>query len=158
MSLAPVDTGYGPAKLRLSDHGSHLLRTIKAAKGFASLNEAAEWAAEVAYMALPSADSVDTGKPCSVAPERPEGGPGQGTTRPPAPTNVLEAVPELFLGGVVCSTTWDHPGRWWVGKEGDACCDDHIPDGWVRPGDVVATTLPPACATCGERSEHEVCS
>jgi len=82
---------------------------------------------------------------------------GQGTTRPPAP--ILEAVPARVLGLVLCSTGWDHPARWWIGNEGGiACCDDHVPDGWVRPGETVTDCLPPACATCGERSEHEVCS
>ena len=85
-TLAPVGTGLGPAQVRYSDHGSAMLRTIKAVKGFASLHEAAEWAAEVAYMALPSAHSVDAGE---LPPDRPEGGPGQGEAQPPAPLPAL---------------------------------------------------------------------
>ena len=36
--------------------------------------------------------------------------------------------------------------------------DDVPPSAAVCNAPTVATTLPPACATCGERSEHEVCS
>lgn len=39
-----------------------------------------------AYMALPSAHSVDAGE---LPPERPEGGPGQGEAQPPAPGPAL---------------------------------------------------------------------
>ena len=94
---------------------------------------------------------------------------GQGTAAStPAPTNVLMpvlpthpvAVDLADDGGVVCTTDAPgdrmHPAKWWAGS--NACCDDHIPDGWVRPDEVITTTLPPACDTCGERSEHEVCS
>ena len=74
---------------------------------------------------------------------------------------VPEAVAQAVLDAyVVCTTDAPgdrmHPAKWWAGS--NACCDDHIPDGWVRPDEVITTTLPPACDTCGERSEHEVCS
>lgn len=88
---------------------------------------------------------------------------GQGATRPPAPTIAPKVLEPIGSGCPVtpCCTVArhrpPHHARWWVGDTGHACCDHHIPDGWVRPGNVIATTLPPACANCGERSEHEVC-
>ena len=86
MSAATVDASLGSLRLRIDETAAHQLRTIRAVTGDTTLSAAIHRVIFDAYMALPSADSVDTGKPCSVAPERPEGGPGQGERTPPAPT------------------------------------------------------------------------
>ena len=72
---------------------------------------------------------------------------GQGATRPPAPTDapkVLEAAP----AGFICITTscWEEgrPAAWCQPQGVNACCDDHIPDGWVKPSATIATPLPHA--------------
>ena len=90
---------------------------------------------------------------------------GQGATRPPAPTNawVLVRETDSGLGAYGCTEgEQDEDGHstcraeaWWklcVPGEtrwtsdpetcGRACCDDHIPDGWVKPSATIATPLP----------------
>ena len=86
MSAAPVDTSLGSLRLRIDETAAHQLRTIRAVTGDPTLSASIHRVIFDAYMALPSAGSVDAGKPCSVAPERPEGGPGQGDSHSPAPT------------------------------------------------------------------------
>ena len=90
--MVPLDTSLGSLRTRLDGPRRAMLRTISAVEGHAeSENEALHRIVEDRYMALPSAHSVDAGKPCSVAPERPEDGPGRGEAQPPAPT--IEAGP-----------------------------------------------------------------
>ena len=85
----------------------------------------------------------------------PRGVAGQGDTRPPAPTNVLTPTARR-LGctegpddGEAHRADWAMfaPGKtqWEVGDGdviGRACCDDHIPEGWVRPDEVPAPAKP----------------
>lgn len=56
-----------------------MLRTIKAARGFTTVTAAAQWAAEVAYMALQDAPEVEQG----LRPPAPEDG-REGSGEPPA--------------------------------------------------------------------------
>ena len=150
--MAPLDATLGALRLRIDPTAAHQLRTIRAVTGDPTLSAAIHSVIFDAYMALPSAHSVDAGKPCSVAPERPEGGPGQGTTRPPAPTNVLVPMAQR-TGRILCTEgeAVDHYATWWLYPEeslrdgphfhGAACCDAHIPDGWVRPDEAPAPTI-----------------
>ena len=189
MSAATVDTSLGSLRTRLDGPRRAMLRTISAVEGHDETEtEAIHRIVEDRYMALPSADSVDAGKPCSVAPERPEGGPGQGTTRPPAPTiyptltemvdvlgriaNYVEdewsgtvAAEPLGLVGqaraiaaAVAYAPKTDGGGAGSGNAPGPDADDVPPSAAACNAPTVATTLPPACDTCGERSEHEVCS
>lgn len=72
-----------------------------------------------------------------LAPAAPTEAPTE--AQPPAPTNprVLEHAPCGWSctesDGVECGGTIGS-ARWLLDEEdGRACCDDHIPDGWVRP-------------------------
>lgn len=136
---------------------------------------------ELVAIFLKSSTPVDAGHPPATG--RPDVEPGQGEAQPPAPTDarVLIRMDADDSEDSVCT----HPHTrnwaqtiltchadpvWWLHAIGDpedfagACCDDHIPDGWVRPdtnpvADALALVgLPAPCGQCGERSEHEVCS
>jgi len=95
------------------------------------------------------ATTVDAG---DSRPQRPDVETGQGTSRPPAPVVVDE--PKVLVDAaqrpyLACTEGGDrvHPATWVLAKRafidgcwgdddplaGFACCDDHIPDGWVRP-------------------------
>jgi len=107
-------------------------------------------------------------------------------SRPPAPEDGREGSgePPASLPSVLypCKTIFCTEGRgctkdplWsftdqnvlpWIGE---ACCDDHIPDGWVKPVSLEESkALHPssrpvveyvkACVFCGERSSHGRCS
>ena len=99
MSAAPVDTSLGSLRLRIDETAAHQLRTIRAVTGDPTLSAAIHRVIFDAYMALPSAHSVETGTPC---PESPEGGPGQGTTRPPAPTIYRHPLAHIHRGTERC--------------------------------------------------------
>lgn len=86
MSAATVDTSLGALRLRIDDTAAHQLRTIRAVTGDRTLSAAIHRVIFDAYMALPSAHSVDAGE---LPPDRPEGGPGQGEAQPPAPLPAL---------------------------------------------------------------------
>lgn len=87
------------------------------------------------------ATSVDGG--VRQLPGRPGVDAGQGTTRLPATTTapkVLTPVAPNMRGEILCSKGTrfgcSTPAKWWCRPNrcsGDACCNDHIPDGWVRP-------------------------
>lgn len=79
MSAPVVDCTTGPARVRFDDHSTAMLRTIKAARGFTTVTAAAQWAAEVAYMALQDAPEVEQG----LRPPAPEDG-REGSGEPPA--------------------------------------------------------------------------
>ena len=93
MSAPAVHCITGSFRPHINGLHAGMLRTIAAVEGDENDTAAICRIIEAAYMALPSADSVDAGKPCSVAPERPEGGPGQGEAQPPAPTNEAGPFP-----------------------------------------------------------------
>lgn len=72
--MAPLDATLGALRLRIDDTAAHQLRTIRAVTGDRTLSAAIHRVIFDAYMALPSAHSVDAGE---LPPESPEGGPGQ---------------------------------------------------------------------------------
>ena len=88
MSGAAVHCITGSFRPHINGLHAGMVRTIAAVEGDENDTAAICRIIEAAYMALPSARSVDAG---ASQPERPEGGPGQGEARPPAPTN--EAAP-----------------------------------------------------------------
>lgn len=102
MSAPAVHCITGSFRPHINGLHAGMLRTIAAVEGDENDTAAICRIIEAAYMALPSAGSVDAGKPCSVAPERPEGGPGQGTTRPPAPTIYRHPLAHIHHGTERC--------------------------------------------------------
>ena len=83
MSGAAVHCITGSFRPHINGLHAGMVRTIAAVEGDENDTAAICRIIEAAYMALPSARSVDAG---ASQPERPEGGPGQGEAQPPAPT------------------------------------------------------------------------
>lgn len=92
---------------------------------------------------------------------------GQGATRPPAPTDAPKVL-MVAPAGFICITTscWEEgrPAAWCQPQGVNACCDDHIPDGWALPEvvspaptvDTIATPMPhvhlgPSACVYGDR-------
>ena len=89
MSAPVVDCTTGPARVRFDDPSTAMLRTIQAVRGLPTLTVAAQWAAEVAYMALQDAPEVEQG----LRPPAPEDG-REGSGEPPASLPSVLSLPE----------------------------------------------------------------
>ena len=80
-----------------------------------------------------------------------------------APAEALAAaegctVPELVAQLILDAAAKTDGGGAGTGNTPGPDADDLPPSAAAYDAPPVAATLPPACDTCGERSEHEVCS